>query len=135
MPNTAASCCSSSSGSGARVPRATVCSETVVSAPAITPSATQPVVFSFWPIQIPLSTQYTRLDGTGRLKFTISLGPALSGDCRRGLGQGLSVPQIPVAQWLERGVEFIHQRYSVGYVQADDVLLGDAVKVFHQRAD
>ncbi|MGC3985151.1 MAG: hypothetical protein QM777_10660 [Pseudorhodoferax sp.] len=47
MPNTAASCCSSSSGSGASAPRATVCSDTVVMAPATAPIDTQPAIFSF----------------------------------------------------------------------------------------
>src|SRR5688572_5889747 len=48
MLNTAASCCSSSSGSGASEPRATVCSETVVSAPARAPAVIQPAVLSLW---------------------------------------------------------------------------------------
>jgi hypothetical protein len=47
MPNTAASCCSSSSGSGASVPRATVCSDTVVSAPASAPTAIHPAILVF----------------------------------------------------------------------------------------
>jgi hypothetical protein len=50
LPNTAASCCNSSSGKGASVPRATVCSDTVVNAPAITPNEIQPAIFSLWPI-------------------------------------------------------------------------------------
>src|SRR3954452_3435739 len=48
MPNTAASCCSSSSGRGAREPRATVCSDTVVSTPASAPTEIQPAIFNLW---------------------------------------------------------------------------------------
>src|SRR5690348_4341958 len=48
MPNTAASCCSSSSGSGASEPRATVCNDTVVSAPATAPTVIQPAILSLW---------------------------------------------------------------------------------------
>ena len=47
MPNTAASCCSSSKGSGAMPPRAAVCSDTVVSAPASAPTAIQPAILVF----------------------------------------------------------------------------------------
>src|SRR5512140_2138356 len=48
MPKTAASCCSSSSGNGASEPRATVCNDTVVSAPARAPTEIQPAIFSLW---------------------------------------------------------------------------------------
>src|SRR3954469_22995385 len=48
MLNTAASCCNSSSGSGASEPRATVCRDTVVSAPASAPTEIQPAILSLW---------------------------------------------------------------------------------------
>ena len=48
MPKTAASCCSSSSGNGASEPRATVCNDTVVSAPARAPTEIQPAILSLW---------------------------------------------------------------------------------------
>src|SRR5689334_13084210 len=53
MPNTAASCCSSSSGNGASAPRATVCSDTVVNAPARAPTEIHPAIFSLWLIKNP----------------------------------------------------------------------------------
>ena len=45
------------------------------------------------------------------------------------------VAQVVVADRLERGVELVDQRDAVGDVQTDDLVVGDAVQVFHQRAD
>ena len=48
--NTAASCCTSSSGNGASALRATACNCMVVSAPATTPTARIPATFSLAPM-------------------------------------------------------------------------------------
>ena len=55
MPNTAASCCISSSGKGVIELRATACSCMVVSAPATAPATSRPTTFSFEPMFTGLS--------------------------------------------------------------------------------
>ena len=56
---TAASCCTSSSGSGASELRATACSCIVVSAPATAPTARRPATFNFEPM---VNVPFTRDD-------------------------------------------------------------------------
>ena len=48
MLKTAANCCSSSSGNGVMLARATVCNENVVRAPVRAPIVNQPAILSFW---------------------------------------------------------------------------------------
>ena len=47
----------------------------------------------------------------------------------------LCIAQIVVRKGLELGVKLVYQWNAIGYVDANDGLIGDSVKVFHQRAD
>ena len=40
-----------------------------------------------------------------------------------------------MAQRFQPGIELVDQGYAVGYVQANDIVVGDAVQVLHQRPD
>src|SRR4051812_36317221 len=119
MPNTAASCCNSSSGSGASDPRATVCRETVVRTPATAPAATQPVIFSFWPIMSGcpcrrLSNQYTQLGSNlfagvprgDRHAGVFFSALALRSHRGGGLFGGCGIAEVVVAQGLQVVVQF-----------------------------
>src|SRR6218665_563759 len=112
--------------------RASVCSDTVVSAPATTPTATHPAILSLWPIRTPLTLRKTRhilKKHRTRYGFAPSLqfgsetgGPArsLAGFSsllrlalrryrRRCLRRRIGIAQIVVADRAEVGVELVYQ--------------------------
>src|SRR5690606_6707249 len=143
-------------------PRATVCSDTVVRAPASAPTEIQPAIFSLWLMGSSTSSrlQYTpeknsepraghrfprrwrggvkntRKDAGNVLHGAGSVsGLALPGNSSGRLRRRLGIAEVVVAQRFQVGVEFIDQGNPVGDVQADDVRIRDAVEVLHQGAD
>lgn len=69
-----------------------------------------------------------------RLVFGL-LGLALVCDCGLGCCDGLGISKISVGDGLEVLVELIHERYSRGDVEVEDVLVGDGVEILHQCAE
>src|SRR6218665_3029674 len=118
-------------------PRASVCSDTVVSAPATTPTATHPAILSLWPIRIPLTLRKTRhILKKPRTRYALAHslhfgsetgGPAgflaglysllrlaLRRYRRRCLRRRIGIAQIVVADRAEVGVAHRYQRNCVG---------------------
>src|SRR6218665_1664675 len=139
-------------------PRASVCSDTVVSAPATTPTATHPAILSLWPIRIPLTLRKTRhilkkprtryglaqslhfgSETGGPARFLAGLYSllrlALRRSRRRCVRRRIGIAQIVVADRAEVGGELVSQWNGVGNVQPDDVGLGDALETLHTGAD